>query len=385
MNKIIDPKVVQERLALKLHNFNAAKTLAYAWNAGENVILFGPGGYGKSEAALEFADLLYEQGLVNSPKAFVRAFNQGLTEEILLGGVDIKTLNEEGKINYLLENAFVNSEIVIFEEMFDAFPSVLLTLKDILTSKKVRMGNQEFPIKTRIVICCTNRSRDEVVEDNSTAALMERFVFEKWVGWTSHTATDYYYALMKQPNADRTVAAKVADVCANVSTGEYVVSPRTAFKAYKSAKLNGIDSLEDFYGFNSAVGKFLSEEKEIEEISSQKTLLRTYEKFSWDNQPPSEEMLHKQSAISQLKKWREIVNVRNFLLNMKVHDQNVNYRNELAESLAFLETRWLFLAKITLKRTKGNQQFPKGSWRDVLEKYEDINVLKTELQPLIHV
>jgi MoxR-like ATPase len=64
---------------------------------------------------------------------------------------------------------------VIFEEIFDANPQVLAALKDTLTSKEIRNGNQRFPIKTQIIIGLTNKTYEEVIEDDSTEALTQRF------------------------------------------------------------------------------------------------------------------------------------------------------------------------------------------------------------------
>jgi len=64
----IDAQKVHKRISKKLYAFNAAKNLAWAFNSGENIIMFGPGGYGKSEAAVEFFDLLKEEKLVNDDK-----------------------------------------------------------------------------------------------------------------------------------------------------------------------------------------------------------------------------------------------------------------------------------------------------------------------------
>jgi len=43
---MVDVAEVQQVIGSRLHNFSGAKTLAYAWNTKENVMFFGPGGYG---------------------------------------------------------------------------------------------------------------------------------------------------------------------------------------------------------------------------------------------------------------------------------------------------------------------------------------------------
>lgn len=253
MDKTVEVSKVVELIGRKLYNFNAASELAWAWNSGENVILFGPGGYGKSDAAMLFADHLTKKGLITTDP-YVMAFGQGMTEEKLLGGVDIKKFQDEGEIEYLLKNAFVSHEIVVFEELWDAFPAVLLILKDILQSKCVRMGNQVMPIKTKIVIACTNRSREEVVSDASTEALMQRFFYEKEVNWSSWEASDYLGAFQAATGLEvDPLMDSVATCCAESSIGEYKISPRTAGKALKSARINGLQCLKGAYGLGKAV------------------------------------------------------------------------------------------------------------------------------------
>lgn len=252
MKIVVNPEELQSFMDKKLYNWGAAKTLAYAWNAGENVLFTGPGGYGKSDGATLFFDFLKEKDLVEDEQPFVLSFGQGMTEERLFSGIDIKRFQEEGELIYNLKKAFVSYEVVIFEELFDAFAGVLLILKDVLQSGEVRMGDTRYPLRTKIVIACTNRSYDEVVIDNSTAALMERFVFQEEVTWNSWEASDYTQALGKNYNGE--FLPLVADICAKSSKGEKKVSPRTAFKALKSViKNNTINCLKSMLGIDRKV------------------------------------------------------------------------------------------------------------------------------------
>lgn len=266
-NTFISPTDVVRAVGEKLYAFNAAKELAWAWNAQENIILYGKGGYGKSDAAVLFAELLFRKGYVQNPNPFILAFGQGMTEEKLLGGMDIKKFQDEGEIIYNLKNAFVSSEIVIFEELWDAFPAVLLILKDILQSRSVRMGNQVMPIKTKIVIACTNRSREEVVTDNSTAALLERFVFEKEVGWNAWEMDDYCLSFMAATGANKITPEMemVATICANSCTDEIKISPRTAGKALKSVMINGVECLVGFPHLSEKAKILIKHQEEIKQ------------------------------------------------------------------------------------------------------------------------
>ena len=274
-NHLIDVSDVSRYIGRKLYAFNGSDVLAWAWNSRENCILFGPGGYGKSDAAVMFAEYLHEKGLVESPKPYVMAFGQGMTEERLLGGLDVKRFKEEGEIIYNLKRSFIEHEVVIFEEIWDAFPAVLLILKDILQSKCVRMGDISIPIKTKIVIACTNRSEEEVVTDNSTEALMQRFAFQREIVWKSHEAEDYLKSFMVSTGSSlEDMSAddlSLADICGELANGnkrsnkeqaKILISPRTAGKALASIRINGMQSLNGIYGFAGNIDHVM---KKIEE------------------------------------------------------------------------------------------------------------------------
>jgi hypothetical protein len=245
---------------------STAKCLACAWNAGENVILFGPGGYAKSSIAEVFGDYLKQEGITETD-VYVLSFNQGITEEKIYGGMDVKKFQDTGEIIYNLQNAFASYEYVVFEEMFDAFPSVLLSLKDTLTSGFVRNGNQMVPIKTKMIVACTNRSRKEIITDLSTAALFERFVAEHEVKWASHDLKDYtdmFDTLDILNDTTHIVAEMVVDVIKKNGYGVLPISPRTAVKAANFVINNDDDftSLEYFNGFKKTVEEFKAKLKE---------------------------------------------------------------------------------------------------------------------------
>lgn len=191
---------------------------------GKNVVLFGPGGHGKSEITLEF---LREKGI----DPYVITMGTGMTTDRLFGGMDILTFNETGKIQYLVENSFMNHEYVIFEEMFDAPDFILEQLKDILSSGIFRNGTQVFSIKTKFIICCTNRTRDEFSKNMSLRALMERFPLELNVIWDNYTEISYNKLLENkfgEDNVDPVIPYLLQEYAKNGIT----ISPRIAVTAY---------------------------------------------------------------------------------------------------------------------------------------------------------
>lgn len=142
-----------------------------------NVIFYGPGGYGKSEM-----DKLYLE-VATGAEPFIVTFHEGMTQAEQAGGYDIPAL-QQGELKYLLEYSFMNHEVVIMEEMLDARPQVLASLKQTLTSGVFSFpGIKPFPIKTKVVIGVTNRDTSEFEDDDSSKALLERFPLRRRVSW----------------------------------------------------------------------------------------------------------------------------------------------------------------------------------------------------------
>ena len=200
------------------------QVLDIGFNTRKNIVLYGPGGHGKSEMTLEF---LKERGI----DPYVITMGTGMTTERLFGGLDIQQYDATGKLEYLVENSFMNHQYVVFEEMFDAPDFILEQLKDILSSGIFRNGTQIFPIKTEFIICCTNRTRDEFSKNMSLRALMERFPLELNVIWDNYTEISYNKLLESKfgvDNVDPVIPYLLQEYAKNGIT----ISPRIAVTAY---------------------------------------------------------------------------------------------------------------------------------------------------------
>lgn len=216
---------------------------------GKNVILYGRGGHAKSEMSTEFFKIL-------GVTPFVQTCNNGLTEEKLFGGMNMKALKEEGKINYLVEHSFMEHEFVIFEELFDAPARTLLSLKDIITSGEFRMGDQQVKIKTRFIVCCTNRSRKEIAADESIKALLERFPLEWKVEWKEeeYNAKEYFMMMQKVlPQTKYFDKLLVSHVIQLMKESGQFVSPRTAIHAAQLVSACGESYLKYLADFPEAL------------------------------------------------------------------------------------------------------------------------------------
>jgi hypothetical protein len=372
----VEASEVSKFINRKLYKFNTAQFLAYAWNSRENIIMYGPGGYGKSQAAVMFHDFLKEKGKVEKEsKPYIMSFGQGMTEERLLGGLDVKKFQDEGEIVYHLKHAFVSHEMVIFEEIWDAFPAVLLILKDILQSGEVRMGNQRMKIKTKLVVACTNRSREEVVTDDSTEALLQRFPFEVEVKWSSHKHADYAMALEKalsdQKDVNELMIQSVSAICADIAdsvkkSDDRPVSPRTCYKAYKVAVLNGLEALKGFYGFSAAVNREIPAVKTREIMVKQKHLISKMASLA----DTIEAQIQNNNSIIPLGISIKIfTEMKKIISGIRSYEVNVTYIKDLQERLSKMSSQSFSRIKEILKP----QNPPKGS---VAEKMKIGNMAK---------
>jgi hypothetical protein len=202
---------------------------------GKNIVMYGPGGHGKSELTMAY---LAEKGI----KPYVITMGTGMTTDRLFGGLDIPMFEKTGKIEYLVENSFMNQEYVVFEELFDAPDFILEQLKDILSSKIFRNGTQVFPIKTKFIICCTNRTREEFSKNASLKALMERFPLELNVVWDNYTEASYN-KLLETKFGNGNVDPIIPFLLQEYHRGGITISPRVAVTAYTVYEECGPDSL----------------------------------------------------------------------------------------------------------------------------------------------
>ena len=213
----------------------ALKILDVGLKTEKNVILYGPGGHGKSDLSLEF---FYDKGI----NPYIITMGTGMTTDRLFGGLNIPVFNEEGKLEYLIENSFMNHEYVILEEMMDAPDFILEQLKDILSSGVFRNGTQVFPIKTRFIVCCTNKTREEFSKNDSLRALMERFPLELNVIWDNYNEISYNTLLGKRYGSDN-VDPIIPFILHEYVKNGITISPRIALDSYQIYEECGPESL----------------------------------------------------------------------------------------------------------------------------------------------
>lgn len=240
-----------------------------------NIVLYGPGGHGKSELALEF---LYEKGI----NPYVITMGKGMTTDRLFGGIDLPILEKEGKLEYLVDNSFMNHEYVIFEELMDAPDYILEQLKDILSSGYFRNGTQVYKLKTRFIIGNTNKTREEFSTNDSLKALMERFPLELNVIWPNYNEISYNTLLERRFGEGR-VDPIIPFILDEFVKNGVTISPRIALKAYEIYETCGPDSLPFIADFakkpeliTSGLKKFKSSNTFREIAESSKNLIKEF-------------------------------------------------------------------------------------------------------------
>lgn len=313
------------------------KIMQLGISTGKNVFLFGRGGHGKSEITDEVFKHLGKE-------PFVQSCGDGLTEEKLFGGLNLKIFQDTGDIFFNVENSFMNSEYVILEEFLDAPMNVLLSLKDILTSGEFRQGSQRFKIKTKCVIALTNRTKEEVSEDDSIKALMERFPLGMLVEWDSYNRDDFM-KLFRKVKSDKVKSHRremqvLANIIAqSIDKGQFV-SPRTAIHCLDIVINSGFESLVFIDGLDGdMVKETLNDFKRIERIANvedklnklDKSITKSYKEFFniEDDDQKKKELIKK--VKSDVNKVSE----------MEVEDDNVNLKEEILEDKTDLVKRMI--------------------------------------------
>lgn len=245
-----------------------AEILAAAIYSKQNVILYGPGGHGKSEMVewvLEGLGLWNRNDPVNSP-ALIQSFGEGLTEDALWGGIDFRKLNSptDPEMWFNVEKSFLNYPVAVFEELFDAPAFCLLPLKHTLQAGFLAKNGRSYPMQTQLIIACTNRDPQDIAEMGETyVALLERFVLRQEVAWKNYKREDYQRLLHKHPLSAKAEASTIKLLASLMedcfSVGQFI-SPRTAMKAmdivYGQARSNSRDTIEpgDFIALKHVAG-----------------------------------------------------------------------------------------------------------------------------------
>jgi MoxR-like ATPase len=289
-----------------------SRRLTLAYVTGQNIILYGPGGYGKSEMAIAF----YEALGIKDP--FVKAVNSNTDADELFGGMNMKKFQETGEIWRNVNLSFCANEYVILEEFADMQPNAMASLKDSLTSKKVRNGNQTYNLKTKMIIAITNHDPKDIADDDSLKALLERFPIQHRVCWNTHSAKDYnkMFKIVKGKTND-----ELSEIIGNANNYN-IIPPRTAIRAYEILKHGDLSDLASINGFSEEqIQEMVDKKKKLilvnEEIKVLRSLNNTYNHIISSNK-------------SKMSKIKALYRLSSLAKNIKVSDENFSeYKNIL--------------------------------------------------------
>lgn len=158
--------------------------------SGVGFMLFGRGGYGKSEST----DLV--KNAIRNCVWNITSLSSGTKVDFMKGGTNILALEKENRITYHYENSPLNANVVGLEEAFDAPDQVGGSLKDILSSKQFRDGKDVFDLPISLVYICTNKTPNEIeAKGNWMEALLQRFPMQVNSEWETHDTADYIQLL----------------------------------------------------------------------------------------------------------------------------------------------------------------------------------------------
>lgn len=244
---------------------SVVEALYVALTSGLNIILYGPGGFGKTQVVKKFIEVA---GLNSSTIVGY----EDMEVDGLLGVVDIKKLTDEAVYEIKFEKSvFANPGVLILEEFLDARPSTAAALKDILTEGGYRRGSSFVESLISSVIICTNKSPDEMSNSSSTAAFYrERFPIVVNVAWMKFDTNTYLRYLqhvkmvecLESPDAYMIIA----ELAARTSNKGLIVSPRIV--KYAS---DLVDLHKDLSCLNNLAGLDTSEINEVKAICKGKS------------------------------------------------------------------------------------------------------------------
>ncbi|MGI9471676.1 MAG: AAA family ATPase, partial [Rubripirellula sp.] len=232
------PKITARALKSRfIHCDEIVQVLTHAFYQPCNVLLWGPGGHGKSDMVMTaLRSLGYEE-----QEIFLQSFGEGMSEDRLWGGPNIAKLDV--CLEYDTDRSFLPYEVVVLEEILDASSQALLPLKDVLTRRTFTNGSESVPLKSRVIIACTNKDPRQFAKDSDAVkALLERFPLQLEVRWPSYEQADYE-SLFRTANQNasshkRKLHRIYAHVIANLNDDRergFQVSPRIALGGLRLA------------------------------------------------------------------------------------------------------------------------------------------------------
>ena len=211
---------------------------------GVNTILYGKGGYGKSQLVKELCNYL------EIPLSVVTCYRD-MPIEALMGPMNMTKVKEESiyEINFN-SSPFMIDGILVLEEFTSLDSDTANAIRDIIQEKGYRNKNTFIPYKSRAIVAIGNINPNDLSTTDEMASLyQDRFASHLDMTWIDHSPTSYL-KLMEGNNIF--VTYEIAFMCQLASKVE--ISPRTALIAAKlltNSNENVIEILDSMHVFSS--------------------------------------------------------------------------------------------------------------------------------------
>lgn len=207
--------------------------------AGKNTILYGKGGYGKSQLSKAVCKALGLNSVI------IQCYSD-MPKDALIGPPNYKKFIEESIFQTNFEEShFMTPGVLILEEFMDAEEEITSILKDIIQEKGYRHGNKFIPHNIQAIIAIGNKDpKDVAISVSSQALYLDRFISHINMEWEDHLPENYQILFKTKYKITDTLMLTAA-ICS-----EAKVSPRIALDIAEMVLLYGIDYLSQAHHLN---------------------------------------------------------------------------------------------------------------------------------------